>query len=67
MSAKLCPLTPFRSYDGWAILYTINPSICQLRMKILGYRMRWRGPVFRSWHVTKCHLASLLIAITEPV
>lgn len=29
-------LTPFSPGDGWVILYTINPSICQLLMEILG-------------------------------
>ena len=34
-----CSLTPFSPRDGWIILYTINPSICQLLMEILGLRV----------------------------
>lgn len=34
--AEWCSLTLFSPFDGWVILYTINPSICQLLMEILG-------------------------------
>lgn len=63
---KGAPSPPFSPYDGWVILYTINPFVCQLLMEILRLRMGWCSG-FRSWQVTECHLASLLPVITEPV
>ena len=39
---KWCSLTPFSPIDGWVILYTINPSICQLLWRIWGWGGRFQ-------------------------
>lgn len=64
-----CSFTPFSPYDGWVILYTINPSICQLLMESLKLRVErgeGRGAGLRNCQMAECHLASLLTVITEP-
>ena len=53
-------LTLFSPGDGWLILYTINPSICQLLMEIL-----WG--VGGKCQVAECHPGSLLPCIRGPV